>query len=128
MLPRVAPRLARLAARPSMRISTAPPQSRLAAAASASVPSSTAQPQYPRAFHSSTTRSKGLQPDSEDPSPPNTQSAPVAGAAAHVTEPSPLTPEEYYDYSEHYFNVLIADLEKALEEGSEVEAEYNVSA
>ncbi|KAJ6155138.1 Frataxin [Penicillium chermesinum] len=55
-----------------------------------------------------------------------TDAPPVAGAAAHVTEPSPLTPEEYHDYSEHYFNVLINDLEKAQEEaGSDIEAEYS---
>ena len=78
-------------------------------------------------FHSSTARAKGIQPDSSDPKPPNVQGAPVAGAATHVTEPSPLTPQEYYDYSEHYFNVLLAELEKAQEEGSDVEAEYSVS-
>jgi hypothetical protein len=37
-----------------------------------------------------------------------------------------LTPEEYYEYSEHYFNVLQSELEKAQEEGSDIEAEYSV--
>jgi hypothetical protein len=37
-----------------------------------------------------------------------------------------LTAEEYYEYSEHYFNVLLAELEKSQEEGSDVEAEYSV--
>jgi len=50
----------------------------------------------------------------------------VAGAAAHVTEPTPLSTEEYQEYAEHYFNVLLGELEKAQEEGSDVEAEYSV--
>lgn len=50
----------------------------------------------------------------------------MAGAASHVTEPTPMTPEEYYEFSEHYFNVLLGELEKAQEEGSDVEAEYSV--
>jgi frataxin len=78
-----------------------------------------------RSFFSSPASAKGLQPESEDPKPPNPQ-APVAGAANHVTEPTPLTPEEYYEYSEHYFNYLVQQLEKAQEEGSDVEAEYSV--
>jgi len=78
-----------------------------------------------RPFHISAPRAKGIQPDSENPRAPNPQSASVAGAGLHITEPSPLTPEEYHDYSEHYFNVLIAELEKAQEEGSDVEAEYS---
>lgn len=80
-----------------------------------------------KSFTSSAAFSKGLQPSSSNPQPPTLQSAPVAGAASHVTEPSPLTPEEYHDYSEHYFNVLLGHLEKAQEEGSDVEAEYSVS-
>lgn len=84
-------------------------------------------PSHPRAFTSSAFFSKGLQPDSEDPKPSNPQSTPIAGLNAHATEPSPLTPEEYHEYSEHYFNVLLGELEKAQEEGSDVEAEYSVS-
>jgi frataxin len=72
-------------------------------------------------LHASAARRKGIQPDSADPKPP-----PVAGAAAHVTEPTPLSTEEYMEYSEHYFNVLLGELEKSQEEGSEVEAEYSV--
>lgn len=30
------------------------------------------------------------------------------------------------EYSEHYFNVLLGELEKSQEEGSDVEAEYSV--
>ncbi|KAJ5935159.1 Frataxin [Penicillium verhagenii] len=118
MLSRSAPRLLRLASRTVHPNPLTTPQSRPALAfalrRSSQLPS--------RPFHASATRAKGIQPDSENPRPPNT---PVAGAASHVTEPSSLTPEEYHDYSEHYFNVLIAELEKAQEEGSDVEAEYS---
>lgn len=114
MLSRSAPRLLRLTSR------TTPlkaPQSLPALALARSS----------RPFHISAPRAKGIQPDSENPRAPNPQSASVAGAGLHVDEPSPLTPEEYHDYSEHYFNVLIAELEKSQEEGSDVEAEYSVS-
>nr|UXX61850.1 Mitochondrial matrix iron chaperone [Penicillium fuscum] len=112
MFSRSAPRLLRLTSR------TAPirtPQSLPALALARSS----------RPFHISAPRAKGIQPDSENPRAPNPQSGSVAGAGLHVNEPSSLTPEEYQDYSEHYFNVLIAELEKSQEEGSDVEAEYS---
>ncbi|KAJ5662738.1 Frataxin [Penicillium macrosclerotiorum] len=119
MLSRSAPRLLRVgsAIRSSIRTSyTVRPASNTL---------SRSYPSHPRAFHASPTFAKGIQPDSEDPNPPNPQSTPIAGAAAHVTEPTPLSEEEYREYSEHYFNVLLAELEKAQEEGSDVEAEYS---
>jgi frataxin len=91
------------------------------------VPLCRSYPVHPRTFTSSAFFSKGIQPDSENPRPSNPESTPIAGLGAHVTEPSPLTPEEYHEYSEHYFNVLLGELEKAQEEGSDVEAEYSVS-
>ncbi|KAJ5273386.1 Frataxin [Penicillium angulare] len=119
MLSRSAPRLLRLSSRSTPRFTTVTsPQFRVAGAA---VHQSSPVPR--RSLHASAARAKGLQPDSEDPNPPKTQ--PHAGGAAHVTEPSDLTPEEYYDYSEHYFNVLIQELEKTQEEGSDIEAEYS---
>ncbi|KAJ5160820.1 Frataxin [Penicillium canariense] len=119
MLSRSATRLLRAgpAVRPSLRTSSTVRQ--------AAAPLRRSYPAHPRAFSSSATFSKGLQPDSEDPRPPNPQATPIAGAAPHVTEPTALTPEEYRDYSEHYFNVLLRELEKAQEEGSDVEAEYS---
>ena len=84
-------------------------------------------PVHPRAFTSSAFFSKGLQPDSENPKPSNPQSTPVTGTGGNISGPSSLTPEEYHDYSDHYFNVLLGELEKAQEEGSDVEAEYSVS-
>ncbi|KAJ5432261.1 Frataxin, partial [Penicillium daleae] len=89
------------------------------------VPLCRSYPVHPRTFTSSAFFSKGIQPDSENPRPSNPESTPIAGLGAHVTEPSPLTPEEYHEYSEHYFNVLLGELEKAQEEGSDVEAEYS---
>lgn len=80
-----------------------------------------------RGFHASPSIRKGLYPDSEDPPAPNPQSNNVAGAATHVTEPSPLTDGQYHDYAEHYLNMLQTEVENTQEEGSEMEAEYSVS-
>lgn len=82
--------------------------------------------QTPRSFHSTPPARKGIQPDSSDPQPPKAHANNVAGAAVHITEPSPLTSEQYYEYSEHYLNVLLGELEKVQEEGSDMEAEYSV--
>lgn len=122
MLSRTAPRALLASVRPSMRATTT--TSTLLPRACAIRPSSASQ--FTRSFQSSPAIRKGIHPESANPPAPNPQSGSVAGAAAHVTEPSPLTPEEYYEYSEHYFNVLQSELEKAQEEGSDVEAEYSV--
>lgn len=116
MIPRTASRSLLASVRPSTRTSIISRASAIRSSAS----------QFTRSFQSSPTIRKGIHPESANPPAPNPQSAPVAGAAFHVTEPSPLTPEEYYEYSEHYFNVLLAHLETAQEEGSDVEAEYSV--
>ncbi|EAW10499.1 frataxin family protein [Aspergillus clavatus NRRL 1] len=78
-----------------------------------------------RGFQSSPSNRKGIFPDSADPPAPNPQSHNVAGAAAHVTEPSPLTDGEYHEYAEHYLNVLQNEVEKVQEEGFDLEAEYS---
>ncbi|KAA8648775.1 hypothetical protein EYZ11_004905 [Aspergillus tanneri] len=78
-----------------------------------------------RGFHETSPIRKGLYPDSSDPPAPSPQSNNVAGAAAHVTEPSPLTDAQYHEYAEHYLNVLQTELENAQEEGSDMEAEYS---
>lgn len=126
MLSRTAPRILRYTARPGRLVASTSqiqtPTRFLRPSSNSSTPHTVAS----RSFHSTGSFAKGLQPDTEDPRPPHSQ-APVAGAAAHVTEPTPLSPEEYYEYSEHYFNVLLGELEKAQEEGSDVEAEYSVS-
>ncbi|CAG8904603.1 unnamed protein product [Penicillium egyptiacum] len=122
MLSRSAPRALLASVRPSIRTTT-PTTSTLLPWACAIRPSSASQ--FTRSFQSSPAIRKGIHPESANPPAPNPQSGSVAGAATHITEPSPLTPEEYYEYSEHYFNVLQSELEKAQEEGSDIEAEYS---
>lgn len=122
MLSRTAPRALLVSLRPSMR--TTATTSTLLPRACAIRPSSTSQ--FTRSFQSSPVIRKGIHPESANPPAPSPQPGSVAGAASHITEPSPLTPEEYYEYAEHYFNVLQSELEKAQEEGSDVEAEYSV--
>jgi frataxin len=82
--------------------------------------------QFPRSFHPTPASRKGIQPDSSDPEPSKPQAPNVAGAAVHVTDPTPLTDEQYHEYSEHYLNVLLGELEQMQEDGSDVEAEYSV--
>lgn len=122
MLSRTAPRALLASMRPSIRATAT--TSTLLPRACAIRPSSASQ--FTRSFQSSPAIRKGIHPESADPPAPNPQSGSVAGAATHITEPSPLSPEEYYEYAEHYFNVLQNELEKAQEEGSDVEAEYSV--
>ena len=85
------------------------------------------QPQLPRrCFHATSAPRKGIFPDSADPPAPHPESSNVAGAATHVTEPSPLTDAQYHDHAEHYLDVLQYEIEKVQEEGSDIEAEYSV--
>ncbi|KAI1909493.1 hypothetical protein LOZ61_004933 [Ophidiomyces ophidiicola] len=88
-------------------------------------PSRTYQRPIARPFHCTPVCPKGITPESSDPTPPSPEPSDIAGVSPHVVEPSPLTDEQYRDYSEHYFNVLLMELEKAQEEGSETEAEYS---
>ena len=128
MLPR-APRAVLSAVRPSLRVGRISSSS----APAATVHLQQQQPQsktLPRTnrqgFHSSPAVRKGIQPDTSDPPAPKA-SQNVAGAATHITDPSPLTDTQYYEYSEHYLNVLMGEVEKMQEErGSELEAEYSV--
>lgn len=76
-----------------------------------------------RNFHSTRLARKGITPHSSDPAPPNPQSS---NGAIHATDPSPLTDPQYHEHSEHYLNILMAELERVQEAGSEVEAEYSV--
>ncbi|CDM36481.1 hypothetical protein DTO013E5_6906 [Penicillium roqueforti] len=122
MLSRTAPRALLASVRPSIRTPAPTTTSAILPRAYAIRPSSAAQ--FTRSFQSSLANRKGIHPESANPPAPNPQPG-VAGAASHITEPSPLTPEEYYEYSEHYFNVLQSELERLQEEGSDVEAEYS---
>ena len=127
MLPR-APRAVLSAVRPSLRVGRI---SSSAPAATVHVqqqpPQSKALPRtFRQGFHSSSAVRKGIQPDTSDPPAPKS-SQNVAGAATHITDPSPLTDTQYYEYSEHYLNVLMGEVERMQEErGSELEAEYSV--
>ncbi|RLM00836.1 hypothetical protein CFD26_108761 [Aspergillus turcosus] len=79
-----------------------------------------------RGFQFTSCIRKGIFPDSADPPAPKPQSNNPAGASTHVTEPSPLTDAQYHDFAEHYLNVVQNEVEKAQEEGSDIEAEYSV--
>ncbi|KAE8147426.1 Frataxin-like domain-containing protein [Aspergillus avenaceus] len=78
-----------------------------------------------RPFHGTPQIRKGIFPDSADPPSPSPQTNNVAGAASHVTEASTLTESQYHEYAEHYLNVLQLEIEKAQEDGSDMEAEYS---
>ncbi|KKZ61772.1 hypothetical protein EMCG_03720 [[Emmonsia] crescens] len=82
---------------------------------------------YYRQLHTTSALHKGITPDSSDPVPPNPESsnANIAGGANHVTQPSPLTEEQYRIYAEDYFNMLLTKVEQLQENGSDVEAEYS---
>ncbi|EAU35815.1 hypothetical protein ATEG_04013 [Aspergillus terreus NIH2624] len=122
MLPRV-PRALPSALRPSLRVG------RISAPAAIHHQQPTCPARLPRAsqrgFSITSSVRKGIFPDSSDPPAPHPQSHNVAGAATHVTEPSPLTDQEYHEYAEHYLNVLQTEVERAQEDGSDMEAEYS---
>ncbi|KAK2768492.1 Mitochondrial chaperone Frataxin [Arachnomyces sp. PD_36] len=77
-----------------------------------------------RNIHSTPSIRKGITPDSADPTPPKPEPN-VAGGSIHVTEPSPLSEEQYREYAEDYFNLLMTQLEQLQEDGIDVEAEYS---
>lgn len=81
-----------------------------------------------RTFLSTPAIHKGITPESSDPKAPNPQSnnAAAAAGAAHVIEATPLSDKNYHEVSEHYLNVLLGELERSQEDGSEIEAEYSV--
>lgn len=79
-----------------------------------------------RTFCSSQVSRKGLSPHSTEPPPPNPEPH-VVSRTGQVLEATNLTDGEYHNVSEHYLNILMAELEKVQEEGSEIEAEYSVS-
>ncbi|KAL5343725.1 hypothetical protein BJX70DRAFT_393779 [Aspergillus crustosus] len=86
---------------------------------------STKSPISHQGFHSSPAIRKGIYPESADPPSPHPESSNPAGAASHVSEPSPLTDQLFHEYSEHYLDVLLSEIESVQEGGSEIEAEYS---
>ncbi|KAH1431398.1 hypothetical protein KXX32_003169 [Aspergillus fumigatus] len=126
MLSRISRSAASSAARPSLRVgrisATAPAAIHLQPRLNG-VNNSAQAPR--RGFQCTSCTRKGIFPDSADPPAPKPQSNNVAGASTHVTEPSPLTDVQYHEFAEHYLNVIQNEVEKAQEEGSDIEAEYS---
>ncbi|KAH3009226.1 hypothetical protein KXW60_001486 [Aspergillus fumigatus] len=126
MLSRISRSAASSAARPSLRVgrisATAPGAIHLQPRLNG-VNNSAQAPR--RGFQCTSCIRKGIFPDSADPPAPKPQSNNVAGASTHVTEPSPLTDVQYHEFAEHYLNVIQNEVEKAQEEGSDIEAEYS---
>lgn len=127
MLSRISRSALSSATRPSLRVG------RIAATAPAAIhlqPRSTSVSNSSQAsrrgFQFTSCIRKGIFPDSADPPSPKPQSNNPAGASTHVTKPSPLTDAQYHDFAEHYLNVVQNEVEKAQEEGSDIEAEYSV--
>jgi hypothetical protein len=91
-------------------------------------PNKQTSPLQRRTFISTPVIRKGITPDSSDPKAPNPQSSNAAAAAgaSHVTEATPLSDKHYHEVSEHYLNVLLGELERIQEDGTEIEAEYSV--
>ncbi|KAF3393139.1 Frataxin [Talaromyces pinophilus] len=83
--------------------------------------------QQRRSFLSTPAIRKGITPESSDPKAPNPQSnnAAAAAGATHVVEATPLSDKDYHEVADHYLEVLLGELERAQEDGSEIEAEYS---
>lgn len=81
-----------------------------------------------RTFLSTPAIRKGITPDSADPKAPNPQSsnAAVAAGATHVVEATPLSDKNYHEVADQYLEVLLGEIERTQEDGSEIEAEYSV--
>ncbi|KAL2835165.1 hypothetical protein BDW59DRAFT_137262 [Aspergillus cavernicola] len=103
---------------------TAPAQSSVSSRLQSIITTQRFSPQR-SGFHSTPAIRKGIYPDSSDPPSPHPQSHNAAGAATHVSEPSSLTDQQFYDHSEHYLNVLLSEIESVQEDGSDIEAEYS---
>ena len=74
-------------------------------------------------FHTTSPTFKGLQPDTEDPEPPNPQPD-VAGGSTHVAEPADISADEYHEIADEYIDIILVRLEAVaedLEKGLEVE-------
>ncbi|KAJ9504262.1 hypothetical protein H2202_000318 [Exophiala xenobiotica] len=73
-----------------------------------------------RAFSTSTVTFKGIQPDSSEPEPPNTEST------EHSNHPAELSDAEYHEIADQYLDTLVLALEEASEKASDgVEVEFS---
>lgn len=77
-------------------------------------------------FSSTPLHRKGLRPESQDPTPPNPEPSNANGNSTHAAEATPMSDDQYREYSEHYLNTLLGQLENLQESGSDIEAEYSV--
>ncbi|KIW29271.1 iron donor protein CyaY [Cladophialophora immunda] len=116
-----ASRLLLRSTRPSvlLRRPCPPPSQRLAIPASPSLLSVSRQK---APFSTTLTRPlKGLQPDSSDPSPPNTE--PTHGTPAGAAQ---ISDSEYHEIADQYLNTLVLAMEELAESSSEgIEAEFS---
>lgn len=72
-------------------------------------------------FHSATSsRSKGILPDSDDPSPPNVQESAVKAV------PAELSDSEYHDLADEYLSIIQDRLEEVAERNDQIDVEYSV--
>ncbi len=74
-----------------------------------------------RAFCSSPVTFKGIQPDSSEPQPPNTESP------DHSTHAAQLSDAEYHEIADQYLDTLVLALEELSEKATDgVEVEFSV--
>ncbi|KAI9820762.1 MAG: Mitochondrial chaperone Frataxin [Pycnora praestabilis] len=73
----------------------------------------------PRNFHASTTFSKGITPDSEDPQPKDLHDG------DHIAVPADISMDEYHELSDHYMDQLVSKLEQLQEEKENVDVEFS---
>lgn len=73
-----------------------------------------------RFLSTTSSKYKGILPDSSDPTPPNVQD--------HAPKPVPaeLTDEEYHELADEYLEVVLAQVEAMAEKNEAVEVEYSV--
>lgn len=83
--------------------------------------SSTAQWSFVRPFSASPIRSAGIMPDHEDPPPKESE------PTHHISEPTPLSEQEYHEHADRYIDQVIARLEEIQESREDVEVEHAVS-
>ena len=73
------------------------------------------------AFTNSPASFKGLQPDSSEPAPPNTEPHPGSGSAAQISD------AEYHEIADQYLNSLVLATEELSERNSDgLEVEFSV--
>lgn len=75
-----------------------------------------------RSFSCTITPRKGIQPQSSDPAPPNTEPQ----VSSSTTEPTPLSEDAYHEKADSYLDRLVLALEEKAESNPDFEIEYDV--